>query len=127
MSSPQKWLNGAKLRLNVNRTDLMIFAQNNLVICYLELSTDYKLPEGYVENWCFILDDRLFLSKQDSPICLKGCYFLHTNMLLFLAYLVHTIRQSNTKDLLVELARVLIPTKLDNYDCNSFIMGYPIF
>ena len=114
LTTLQKWFSGAKLRLKLNRTEYMFVSRKNSLNSDIELPTDANFSNN-VTLLGFNLDSRFSYAKQVSSVCRRCYYFLRK---------IYSIRDTVDRKSLIELVRVMIPSRLDY--CNSLYYGLPV-
>ena len=105
ISTLQKWFCSTELKLNTSKTVFMKVVQNSSFNVDLKLPVDSKFLKD-VKFLGFILDDKLLFLKQISSVTSACCYMLRKS-----------IRDPGDSDVLIELVRVLIISRIGY--CNS--------
>ena len=92
----------------------MFVSRKNSLNCDIEHPTDANFSNN-VTLLGFNLDSRLSYAKQVSSVCRRYYYFL---------WKIYSIRDTVDRKSLIELIRVMIPSRLDY--CNSLYYGPPV-
>ena len=111
ISTLEKWFCSTKLKLNTSKTEFMKVVRNNSFNADLKLPMDSKFLNNK-KFLSFTLDDKHLSPKQINSVT-SACYYMVRQ--------IYSIRDTVGSDVLPELVRVMIFSRLDY--CNSLYYG----